>query len=72
MVSRKSVGKINDLGQYIGLSVSINGKFAVITWAAFVLMLVMAVYWIYETHEDRKVRKKAGKVELKEKIWIHH
>lgn len=48
---------INDLGQNIGLSVSTGGKFVAVTWVAFVLMVIMTVYWCYEIHKGRRLRK---------------
>ena len=57
VVSVKAADKINVLGQHVGLSVSTGRKFAALTWTAFALALVMAVYWAYETRQDRKTQK---------------
>lgn len=64
VVSGMSANKINSLGQHIGLSASMGAKFVALTWTAFALTLAMAMYWAYETREDRKSR-----VEAKKKAW---
>ncbi|KAI8623443.1 actin cortical patch SUR7/pH-response regulator pali [Xylariaceae sp. FL1651] len=55
--SGESASKINNLGQHIGLSVSTGQKFIAISWTAFVLTVVIAVFWGYETRQDMKARK---------------
>ncbi|KAI3326681.1 hypothetical protein HD806DRAFT_551773 [Xylariaceae sp. AK1471] len=63
VVSGKSASKINNLGQHIGLSVSTGHKFIAIAWTAFVLAVVMTVYWGYETRQDMKARKVSRQAE---------
>ncbi|KAI1207645.1 actin cortical patch SUR7/pH-response regulator pali [Annulohypoxylon truncatum] len=55
--SGKEAAKINNLGEHIGISVSTGQKFAALTWVSFVLAVVMAIYWGYQTRQVMKIRK---------------
>ncbi|KAK4107013.1 hypothetical protein N656DRAFT_563055 [Canariomyces notabilis] len=56
-VSGKAVDKINNVGQHVGLSVSIRRKFVPITWTAFVMIAVMAAYWAYQFRQEMKGKR---------------
>ncbi|KAH8889956.1 hypothetical protein GQ53DRAFT_868302 [Thozetella sp. PMI_491] len=51
---------LSNLGQDIGLPLSTGQKFAAITWAAFGLMAMMALYWVYETLRDSRKSNKVN------------
>jgi len=57
VVSGDLADKVNNFGKHIGLSVSVGQKFVTITWIAFAMMAVMALYWAYNSQQDMKVRK---------------
>lgn len=50
------VDTVNKLGHNIGLMASTGRKFVIITWAAFALMVVVTVAWVYES--CRSIRAK--------------
>lgn len=41
----KGVGKITDLGEHVGVSVSRGNKFLALTWVATVFMALVVVFW---------------------------
>lgn len=48
------VDKVNDLGDKFGLSAVRGGKFMALSWAAFVLMLLVVAYWVYEFFAEKQ------------------
>ncbi|KAF5027527.1 hypothetical protein F66182_344, partial [Fusarium sp. NRRL 66182] len=61
VAGNKAVNKINDLGEDVGLSVSLGSKFLALTWAAAALMLAAAIYWVVHLCLMRRERKRQWK-----------
>ncbi|KAI3401091.1 hypothetical protein diail_236 [Diaporthe ilicicola] len=52
--SGQVVEKVSELGDKIGLSAVRGGKFLALSWAAFVLMLLVVFYWCYEFFAEKQ------------------
>ncbi|CAK7197416.1 hypothetical protein SEUCBS139899_000062 [Sporothrix eucalyptigena] len=55
VAAESTVQSINRLGKdTIGLEAVKGGKFEALTWAAFGMMVVVALFWLHELHSDAK------------------
>ncbi|CAK7215800.1 hypothetical protein SCUCBS95973_002600 [Sporothrix curviconia] len=55
VAAKSTVDSINRLGEdTIGMQAVHGGKFEALTWAAFGMMVVVALFWLHELHSDAK------------------
>jgi hypothetical protein len=64
-IAKSLAKKINDFGQHIGLSASSSQRFLIITWISFGFSVMIAAYWTYEFH----LNKRTGRVGYHSKQW---
>jgi hypothetical protein len=58
VAAKKGVGKINDLGDDVGVSANVGKKFLAITWVAAGMMLGAMFYWVVQLCGLQREKKK--------------
>ncbi|KAH7175535.1 actin cortical patch SUR7/pH-response regulator pali [Dactylonectria macrodidyma] len=61
VAAHKGVGKINDLGEDVGLSASVGSKFIALTWVSSAFMIAATLYWTAQLCLMRREKKREWK-----------
>ncbi|OLN97595.1 SUR7 family protein pun1-like protein 1 [Colletotrichum chlorophyti] len=56
--ANKGAKEISDIGDDIGISATAGRKFMIISWVAFAVMVVAAIYWVTQFCVERRSRKR--------------